>query len=145
VPYAERVDRAVQRLRKAHKFTDPQAVWLGRIAKAMKHETVVDRPALDTGQFKAEGGFTRLNRVFDDKLESLLGELADEVWKDAGRPLPPFRSSSAMPSTQDILISPQRVTPKSPSLSKHLAVVASANLLYVEEFFLDVETPLLSV
>jgi type I restriction enzyme R subunit len=84
VPYAERVDRAVQRLKKAHKFTDPQTKWLERIAKGMKLETVVDRASLDVAQFKAEGGFTRLNKVFDNKLESLLGELADEVWKDAG-------------------------------------------------------------
>jgi len=84
LPYAERVDRAVQRLRKAHKFTDPQAKWLDRIAKQVKIETVVDKAALDTGQFKAEGGFARLNRVFDGKLEAVLSELADEVWRDAG-------------------------------------------------------------
>jgi hypothetical protein len=29
-------------------------------------------------------GFTRLNKVFDGQLDSLLGELAGEVWKDAG-------------------------------------------------------------
>jgi type I restriction enzyme R subunit len=84
VPYPERVDRAVQRLRRAHKFTDPQNKWLDRIAKQVKIETVVDRASLDAGQFKADGGFARLNKVFDGKLESLLGELADEVWKDAG-------------------------------------------------------------
>ncbi len=84
VPYGERVDRAVQRLRKAHKFTDPQAKWLARIATQVKLETVVDKTALDDGQFKAEGGFARLNKVFDGRLEALLGELADEVWKDAG-------------------------------------------------------------
>jgi type I restriction enzyme, R subunit len=84
MPYAERVDRAVQRLRKAHKFTDPQSKWLDRIAKQVKHETVVDRAALDEAQFRAEGGFARLNKVFDGKLETLLGELAEEVWKDAG-------------------------------------------------------------
>jgi type I restriction enzyme R subunit len=44
----------------------------------------VDRASLDGGQFKADGGFARLNKVFDGQLESLLGELADEVWKDAG-------------------------------------------------------------
>jgi type I restriction enzyme R subunit len=82
--YDERVDRAVQRLRKAHKFTDPQSKWLERIAKQVKIETVVDRTSLDAGQFKTDGGFARLNKVFDGELESLLGELADEVWKDAG-------------------------------------------------------------
>jgi type I restriction enzyme R subunit len=82
--YAERVDRAVQRLRKAHGFTDPQSKWLDRIAKQMKIETIVDRASLDSAQFKADGGFARLNKVFDGTLESLLGELAEEVWKDAG-------------------------------------------------------------
>jgi type I restriction enzyme, R subunit len=84
VPYAERVDRAVARLRKVHKLTAPQSKWLDRIAKQLKLETVVDRASLDSGQFKAEGGFTRLNKVFDGKLEALLGELALEVWQDAG-------------------------------------------------------------
>ncbi len=83
VPYAERVDRAIQRLRKARKFTDPQVKWLDRIAKQVKLETVVDRTSLDAGQFKTDGGFARLNKVFDGQLETLLGELADEVWKDA--------------------------------------------------------------
>jgi type I restriction enzyme R subunit len=84
VPYADRVERAVQRLRKAHKFTEPQSKWLERIAEQVKIETVVDRASLDRGQFQAQGGFARLNKVFDGKLEGLLGELADEVWKDAG-------------------------------------------------------------
>ncbi len=84
LPYADRVDRAVQRLRRAHKLTEPQSKWLDRIAKQVKLETVVDRASFDAGQFKADGGFARLNKVFDGQLEALLGELADEVWKDAG-------------------------------------------------------------
>ncbi|MBX3197917.1 MAG: type I restriction-modification system endonuclease [Labilithrix sp.] len=84
VPYAERVDRAVARLKKARRFTDPQVKWLDRIAKQMKLETVVDRVALDAGQFRSDGGFARLDKVFDGTLETLLGDLADEVWKDAG-------------------------------------------------------------
>jgi type I restriction enzyme, R subunit len=84
IPYGERVDHAVRRIRKAHQFTEAQAKWLERIAKQLKLETVVDRAALDSGQFKADGGFTRLNKIFDGQLEALLGELADETWKDAG-------------------------------------------------------------
>jgi type I restriction enzyme R subunit len=83
MPYADRVDRAVQRLRKARQFTDPQSKWLDRIAKQVKLETVVDPASLDSGRFKTDGGFARLNKVFDGELESILGELAEEVWKDA--------------------------------------------------------------
>jgi type I restriction enzyme R subunit len=75
---SHRVDRALARLRKVHRFTDPQSKWLDRTAKRVKIETVVDRASLDAGQFKTDGGFARLNKVFGGKLEALLGELADE-------------------------------------------------------------------
>lgn len=84
LPYEERVDAALKRLRKTHKFSDVQAKWLERIADQVKVETVVDRASLDHEEFKAHGGYARLNKLFDGKLESVLGELADEVWKDAG-------------------------------------------------------------
>lgn len=82
LPYAERVDRAVQRLRRAHKFSDPQAKWLDRIAAQIKAETVVDRASFERGQFAAQGGFARIDKAFDGRLGPLLDELADEVWKD---------------------------------------------------------------
>ena len=84
VPYGERVDRAVAKLKQAHKFTTPQGTWLQRIADQVKIEVVVDRDSLDRGAFGAHGGFTRMNKVFDGTLDALLGELAEEVWKDAG-------------------------------------------------------------
>ena len=84
MPYSERVDRAIKRLRKAHNFNDPQSKWLDRIAKQVTLESVVDHASFDAGQFKADGGFARLNKVFDAKLETILGELAEEVWKDTG-------------------------------------------------------------
>jgi len=57
---------------------------LERIGKQLKVEVVVDREALERGQFQAEGGFTRLNKVFDGKLEQLLADLQESVWQDAG-------------------------------------------------------------
>lgn len=84
VPYAERVDAAVARLKKAHALNDVQRRWLDRIADQMKVETVVDRASLDSAQFRAQGGFPRLDKVFEGRLEALLAELADEVWRDAG-------------------------------------------------------------
>ena len=84
VPYAERVDRAVARMRAAHKFTEPQIGWLKKIAAQAKVELVVDREALDREAFKRHGGFARADLVFEGRLEALLGELLDEVWNDAG-------------------------------------------------------------
>ena len=44
---------------------------------------VVDREALDRGQFKSQGGFNRINKVFEGKLEAVLGDLHEALWQAA--------------------------------------------------------------
>ena len=80
VPYAERVDKALARVMKGRPWTNPQRRWLERIGKQLKAETIVDRQALDSGAFQRDGGFKRIDRVFDGKLEDLLGELRGAIW-----------------------------------------------------------------
>jgi type I restriction enzyme R subunit len=82
VPYHERVDKALKRVLTAQSWTPPQRTWLERIAKQIKVETVVDRDALDRGEFKTQGGFRRLNKVFDGKLEAVLQEMHEELWRE---------------------------------------------------------------
>ncbi|MEZ4269793.1 MAG: type I restriction-modification system endonuclease [Myxococcota bacterium] len=82
LPYDQRVDRAMQRVLALKPWTPPQRQWLDRIGKQLKAELIVDREALDRGQFKAQGGFNRINKVFEGQLEQLLGTLHEELWKD---------------------------------------------------------------
>jgi type I restriction enzyme R subunit len=85
VPYEERVDRALRRLLGSRRWTDQQRRWLERIGKQLKVETIVDREALDEGEFKNQGGgFERLNKQFEGNLDEILGELRETVWKVAG-------------------------------------------------------------
>ena len=43
---------------------------------------IADRAVLDEGQFRAEmGGFTRLNRIFDGRLDAILGDINEELWR----------------------------------------------------------------
>jgi type I restriction enzyme R subunit len=83
VPYGERVDRALKTILGSRPWTDPQRKWLDRIGQQLRSEVIVDREALDRGQFKTLGGFTRINKVFDGKLESVLGDLHEALWKSA--------------------------------------------------------------
>jgi len=79
-PYKERVAAAMKTILAARPWTPPQRKWLERIGKQLETETVVDREALDRGQFQAEGGFSRLNKVFNGELESILGQIAETIW-----------------------------------------------------------------
>ncbi|TWA69755.1 type I restriction enzyme R subunit [Azospirillum baldaniorum] len=84
LPYERRVDEALARIQARHAFNPVQKQWLQRIAAQLKTSIVVDRQALDAEPFRQDGGFKRLNRIFDDKLEDLLGEIGDEIWSRAG-------------------------------------------------------------
>jgi type I restriction enzyme, R subunit len=83
VPYAERVDRALQKILASRPFTQPQRKWLERIGQQLRVETIVDKEALDRGQFKTGGGFKHINKAFDGQLESILGDLHEALWATA--------------------------------------------------------------
>jgi type I restriction enzyme R subunit len=83
-PYADRVRAAMQKVLASRAWTDPQKRWLKRIGEQAEKEIVVDREALDRDPFAADGGFTRLNKVFGGELESVLAGINEEMWKRAG-------------------------------------------------------------
>jgi type I restriction enzyme R subunit len=62
-------------------WTRPQKQWLERIGKQLREEVVVDREALGRGQFAAQGGFARLDRIFEGRLDALLGDINERIWK----------------------------------------------------------------
>ena len=84
-PYSDRVDKAIKQTLASRAWTPPQRKWLERIGKQLKVETIVDRDALDQGEFKTQGGgFERLNKTFNGQLETILAEVGDRLWQDVG-------------------------------------------------------------
>jgi type I restriction enzyme, R subunit len=83
IPYDERVDRSMKQILASRAWTPPQRKWLERIGKQIKVEYVVDRTALDEGAFRSQGGFTRIDKVFDGKLESILADIQERLWSIA--------------------------------------------------------------
>lgn len=81
VPFETRVQNATKTILAKAKWTDPQKTWLRRIAEQITKEIVVDRETIDQGTFAAQGGFNRLNRVFNGQLEAILSDFNEELWK----------------------------------------------------------------
>ncbi|MBD2214702.1 type I restriction-modification system endonuclease [Nostoc linckia FACHB-104] len=85
VPYEERVDKAMKKILGSQNWTPPQRKWLERIGKQLKVEIIVDREALDQGEFKTQGGgFVRLNKAFNGSLEDILVQINEALWQDVG-------------------------------------------------------------
>lgn len=81
IPFDERVQTATKTILSKSKWTSPQKTWLRRIADQISLEIVVDREAIDQGTFQAQGGFNRLNKVFNGQLEEILSNFNEELWK----------------------------------------------------------------
>lgn len=84
VPYEERVHAAMRRVMASRAWTEPQKRWLKRIGEQVEKEIVLDREAIDREPFVADGGFTRLNKVFGGELETVLAGINEEMWKKTG-------------------------------------------------------------
>ena len=81
--HRERVQAALQTILARQPWTRPQRQWLDRIGKQLEQEVVVDREAIDSGQFKAMGGYQRLNRIFQGHFDDILHDLAEAMWRVA--------------------------------------------------------------
>ncbi|PSB03232.1 type I restriction-modification system endonuclease [Merismopedia glauca] len=82
IPYGERVKAAMKRILSRQAWSAPQRKWLQRIGEQVAREFIVDREAIDKEPFQADGGFKRLDRIFDGQLEAILGDINEELWQE---------------------------------------------------------------
>jgi type I restriction enzyme R subunit len=84
VSYEERVDRAERELLASRSWSEQQRKWLKRIAAQVRLEVIVDREAMESGEFARNGGFAAIDKRFDGQLATVLSELHERIWQRAG-------------------------------------------------------------
>lgn len=86
ISHEARIRRAVDKLKKAHKFSKQELNWITRMEKYLMEESVLNVTVFDEdGRFKAQGGFAKINRVFGNNLESIILELNEYLYDDGGK------------------------------------------------------------
>ena len=86
ISHEARIRRAVDKLKKAHKFTKQELSWIARMEKYLMEESVLNVGVFDEdSRFKSSGGFAKINKVFANKLESIVLELNEYLYDDGGR------------------------------------------------------------
>ena len=86
ISHEARVRRAVEKLKKAHKFTKQELSWIFRMEKYLMEESVLNVTVFDEdSRFKSNGGFVKINKVFANKLESIVLELNEYLYDDGGK------------------------------------------------------------
>lgn len=86
ISHEARIRKAVDKLRKAHSFSKQELSWIGRMEKYLMEESVLNIKVFDEdSRFKSYGGFAKINKVFQNKLESIVLELNEYLYDDGGR------------------------------------------------------------
>jgi type I restriction enzyme R subunit len=85
ISHEARIRRAVDKLKKAHSFTKQELNWLARIEKYLMEESVLNVSVFDEdGRFREQGGFNKINKVFQNQLEAIVLELNEYLYDDGG-------------------------------------------------------------
>ncbi|MBE6069820.1 MAG: type I restriction-modification system endonuclease, partial [Clostridium lundense] len=80
-----RIHRAIDKLKKAHNFTKVELTWIGRMEKYLLEESVLNVDVFDADdRFRDQGGFAKINKVFQNGLESIVIELNEYLYDDGG-------------------------------------------------------------
>lgn len=83
VPWEQRVDSAVHALINRRGLNPNQQNWLKRIAAQIKANIVLDEQSINEGPLREQGGFRRLNQLFEGQLHELLADMNEAIWQAA--------------------------------------------------------------
>lgn len=76
----ERVKNAILKIKSGRTWNVHQLRWIDRFEKQLVAETILTRKDLDLKPFLDEGGFTRINKIFNNELEDLIIELNNDLY-----------------------------------------------------------------
>lgn len=83
ISHEERIHNAVKKLNKAHDFTAGEKKWIERIEKYLINESVLNARTFDEYlAWRNQGGFNKVNKIFNNTLGSVIRELNTYLYED---------------------------------------------------------------
>lgn len=80
VSHEQRIENAINKIKMLKPWNKIQQKWIDRFEKQLLVETVLTKADLDAKPFSDEGGFSRLNKIFDNELENILIVLNENLY-----------------------------------------------------------------
>jgi type I restriction enzyme, R subunit len=82
ISHEERIENAVNKLKKKHSFSKMELDWLNRIETYLLHESILDKETFETGAFKTKGGYKVIDKIFQNKLHDIITEINSYLYED---------------------------------------------------------------
>lgn len=83
ISHEERIRRAVEKVRAMKNWNKIQQKWIDRFENQLLSENVLQHDDLNQAPFNENGGFDRLNKVFEEQLDQLIIQLNENLYQTA--------------------------------------------------------------
>ncbi|SFC39230.1 type I restriction enzyme, R subunit [Zunongwangia mangrovi] len=78
--HEERIKKAVSKIKESRDWNKIQLRWLDRFEAQLIKETIITKDDLDKEPFRKDGGYKRLNKIFENNLDEVLDKLNDNLY-----------------------------------------------------------------
>ncbi len=82
INHEDRIKNAFTKLTKNHKFSKIERRWIQRIETHMLNNHILNIETFEESAFKISGGFNKLDKIFNNKLEDIIQEVNDYLYDD---------------------------------------------------------------
>jgi type I restriction enzyme R subunit len=80
VSHEQRIINAIGKIRSLKNWNKIQLKWINRFELQLLKETVLTKEDLDQEPFKKDGGFKRIDKIFENNLDKILAELNENLY-----------------------------------------------------------------
>jgi len=80
VSHEQRIKNAIERIRGLKDWNKIQLKWIERFEAQLLKETVLTKEDLNEDPFKRDGGYKRLDKIFENRLDDILRELNENLY-----------------------------------------------------------------
>ncbi len=81
IPFDQRVDNALTRIKQQNEWTTEQLSWLDRLGASIKKHVIIGDEVFKQGNYKRFGGKKKAEAVFKGELTPLLAQINQLVWE----------------------------------------------------------------
>ena len=83
VSHEQRIHRAVDKVRALKDWNKRQIKWIDRFEKQLLAESVIQLEDLNQAPFSDAGGYDRLNKIFENELETVLHTINENLYQES--------------------------------------------------------------
>ncbi|MBK8506711.1 MAG: type I restriction-modification system endonuclease [Saprospiraceae bacterium] len=82
ISHENRIRNAMQKVRNLKTWNLVQQRWIDRFEMQLMQETILQKQNMDEDPFLDAGGFTRLNKIFNDQLEQVIDLINENLYQE---------------------------------------------------------------